>query len=55
MTYYTASAFSGDIPLRMRAFRKARELFERGAPKLDDCMEKVALEIAGEEVEGYAR
>lgn len=55
MTYYTVSAFPGDTPLRMQAYRKARELFERGTPMLDDRMEKVVIEAAGETVEGYAR
>jgi esterase FrsA len=55
VTYYTVSAFPGDSPMRMEAYRKARALFERVAPMVDDRMEKVTLEIAGEEIWGYAR
>jgi len=55
VTYYTVSAFPGDTPLRMEAYHKARELSERLVPLLDDRMEKVTLEIAGEEVTGYER
>ncbi len=55
VTYYTVSAFPGDTPMRMDAYRKAGELFERVTPMVDDRMEKVVLHIAGEEVVGYAR
>ncbi|NPV60854.1 MAG: alpha/beta hydrolase [Actinobacteria bacterium] len=55
LTYYTVSAFPGDTPMRMEAYRRARELFERSLPMFDERMEKVILEIAGEEVEGFAR
>jgi esterase FrsA len=55
LTYYTVSAFPGDSPLRMDAYRKARELNERLVPMLDDRMQKVTLQVAGEEVVGYER
>jgi esterase FrsA len=55
ITYYTVSAFPGDSPMRLDAYRKAAELFERVTPTVDDRMEKVTLEIEGEVVEGYAR
>lgn len=55
VTYYTVSAFPGDTPMRMEAYHKARELFERSLPMFDERMEKVSLPIAGEEVVGYAR
>jgi len=55
LTYYTVSAFPGDTPLRMDAYHMARTLNERLIPMMDDLMEKVTLEIAGEKVEGYAR
>jgi len=55
LTYYTVSAFPGDSPLRMDAYHKARTLNERLVPLMDDRMEKVTLQIAGEEVVGYER
>ncbi|WP_287153158.1 alpha/beta hydrolase [Candidatus Solincola tengchongensis] len=55
VTYYTVSAFPGTTPLRMEAYRKARELSERLAALLDDRLEKVTLEVGGEEVTGYQR
>lgn len=55
LTYYTVSAFPGDTPLRMDAYHRARALNERLIPMMDDLMEKVTLEIAGEKVVGYAR
>jgi esterase FrsA len=55
LTYYTVSAFPGDSPLKLEAYRRARDLFERLAPMMDDRLEKVTLRIAGEEVAGYAR
>jgi len=55
LTYCTVSAFPGDTPLRMDAYHRARALSERLIPMMDDRMEKVTIEIAGEKVEGYAR
>ncbi|MEW6555268.1 MAG: alpha/beta hydrolase [Actinomycetota bacterium] len=55
LTYYTVSAFPGDTPLRMDAYYKAAQLFERSVPLFDERMEKVTLIVAGEEVNGYAR
>ena len=55
LTYYTVSAFPGDTPMRMDAYRKAGTLNERLVPLMDDRMEKATLEIAGETVEGYER
>ncbi len=55
VTYYSVSAFPGHTPMRMEAYWKARELFDRLLPMLDDRMEKMTLEIAGEQVDGYVR
>lgn len=55
ITYYTVSAFPGDSPMRMEAYRKAESLNQRLLPLMDDRMEKVTLRIAGEEVVGYER
>ncbi|MBC7254445.1 MAG: alpha/beta hydrolase [Actinobacteria bacterium] len=55
ITYYTVSAFPGTSPGRLEAYRKARELFERLVPMVDEHMEKVVLEAEGERVEGMVR
>lgn len=55
ITYYTVSAFPGTSPGRLEAYRKARDLFERVAPMVDEHMEKVVLEAEGEKVEGMVR
>jgi esterase FrsA len=55
LTYYSVSAFPGTSPSRMDAYRKAGTLNERLVPMLDNRMEKVTLQIAGEKVEGYQR
>jgi esterase FrsA len=55
VTYYSVSAFPGHTPMRMEAYWKARELFEIVLPMLDDRMEKMTLNIAGEQVDGYVR
>ena len=55
VTYYSVSAFPGHTPTRMEAYWKGRELFDRLLPMLDDRMEKMTLNIAGEQVDGYVR
>lgn len=55
ITYYSVSAFPGTTPMRMMAYRKARELSDRLVPLLDDLMRPVTLEVAGEQVAGYER
>ncbi len=55
LTYYTVSAFPGDTPKRMDAYHKTAELFKRVAFMVDERMEQVTLQIAGENVRGYAR
>lgn len=55
VTYYTVSSFPGTTPLRMEAYRKARELSDRLAALLDHRLEKATLDIAGEQVAGYQR
>ncbi|HEY5532315.1 MAG TPA: alpha/beta hydrolase [Candidatus Anoxymicrobiaceae bacterium] len=53
-TYYQVSAFPGDGPLKMKAYFKSREMFDRGNELLGRPAEKVTLDIAGEEVVGYS-
>ncbi len=55
LTYYTVSAFPGTTPGRLEVYRKARDLFERIAPVVDERVEKVALDVEGERVEGMVR
>jgi esterase FrsA len=55
ITYFTVSAFPGDTPMRMDAYRKAAQLFEQTVPMFDERMEKTTISIAGEKVEGYLR
>lgn len=55
LTYYTVSAFPGDSPLRMEAYRKANGMLAKIAPMYEESLEMVTLEIEGERIEGYAR
>jgi len=53
ITYYSVSAWPGTTPLRLQAYAKARDVFDRWAPVTDPDIQKVSLSIAGEEVTGY--
>lgn len=54
MTYYQVSAFPGDGPIKMEAYFKSRDVFDRGNELLGNLVEKVVLEIAGEELVCYS-
>ncbi len=54
-TYYTVSAFPGNTPLRMEAYHKAKDFATRHIPLFDDRVEKLALKLGGESVEGFCR
>lgn len=55
LTYYTVSAFPGDSPLRMQAYRKAKDMLARIVPMYEEGLERVSLEIEGEKIDGYVR
>lgn len=54
-TYYTVSAFPGNTPLRMEAYFHAKAFYTRHIALFDDRVEKLALELNGETVEGFYR
>lgn len=55
VTYYTVSAFPGDSPLKMEAYRKAKEMLARVAPMYEEDLERITLDIEGETIDGYVR
>jgi esterase FrsA len=55
LTYYSVSAFPGHTPMRIDAYHKAAALFERMLPLIDNRLEKMTFDIAGERVEGFVR
>lgn len=53
-TYYQVSAFPGDGQLKMEAYYRSREIFDRANELMGSPVDKVVLDIAGEEVVGYS-